>query len=326
MTFGSGVPIASLAPVGPNGTEMAIVMNGNVWGWGLNSFGQLCVSGQDVSTPVELGFVDATTGLVTPFTNVTAVAGAGDHASYYVKNPATGTNTLYSCGGNGNGDLGDGNTKPSVTPVAVTGLPSKPITALTAGWGTEGALLQNGALWVWGYNANGELGNNSNTPYSDVPVKVALDGVTQVAQGGGGPSDGSDIGEGGQTVAFLSDGTADAWGNDNCGQTPGTTTSCGQLCLGKVKATFANPKTVPQPDVNAPWTQAASGGDTVYFVDSAGNLWACGDNVQGQFGIPNGPYGNPTGTPVGTSSPQQLPYTSVDQISSTNYNSAVLTG
>jgi alpha-tubulin suppressor-like RCC1 family protein len=284
VDFPAKVTITSLATVGPDGTEMAIDSLGNVWGWGWNSFGQLCLGNKTKQLkPTKLKNLS----------HVSLAIGAGDHATY----DANGV--LYSCGGRTKGDvgeLGDGKFASTLSPKQVVDLPSGSITALTAGWGTTGAVI-NGSLWVWGYNANGQLGIPNGDTNSDVPVQVQLQAaVAEVAQGGGSGSDG-------QTVAILTDGTTWTWGNNDWGQ----------LCLGTTTAFYDQPQ-----QVSGTWTAAATGGTTDYLVDAGGNLWACGDNSMGQFG---------TGTPGGSSSvPVSLPYASVQQISSTNFNSAVLTG
>ena len=99
-----------------------------------------------------------------------------------------------------------------------------------------------------------------------------------------------------------------------------TSTTCGQLCLGNVRQSVKNPHMVSFPPGVSAWTATASGGETVYLVDTANNLWACGDDEKGQLGTTNTP------PPTESDAFFQLPYTSVDQISSTNFNSAVLTG
>ena len=102
---------------------------------------------------------------------VTATAVTGDFSAGY----AIGSDgNLYAWDdnsfGNDLGGLGDGNTTNSDTPVVVS-LPSgvRP-TAIAAGEGTgypdSGggyAIGSDGSLYAWGYNADGELGDGTDT-------------------------------------------------------------------------------------------------------------------------------------------------------------------
>jgi hypothetical protein len=70
----------------------------------------------------------------------------------------------------------------SRVPVTVTGLPEKAVTAISAGY-THALALSNGKVWAWGSNANGELGNGTETE-SPEPVEVSgLTGITGISAG-----------------------------------------------------------------------------------------------------------------------------------------------
>ncbi|MFO0157542.1 MAG: putative Ig domain-containing protein, partial [bacterium] len=83
---------------------------------------------------------------------------------------------------NSQGQLGNGSTTDSTTPVQVTGLTSG-VTAVAAGERHSCAVV-NGGVQCWGYNAFGQLGNGSDTD-STTPVQVTglTSGVTAVAGG-----------------------------------------------------------------------------------------------------------------------------------------------
>ncbi|MCA3021819.1 MAG: putative Ig domain-containing protein, partial [Rhodocyclaceae bacterium] len=85
-------------------------------------------------------------------------------------------------GYNAKGQLGNGSTTNSTTPVQVTGLTSG-VTAVAAAQSHSCAVV-NGGVQCWGYNANGQLGNGSTTD-STTPVQVTglTSGVTAVAAG-----------------------------------------------------------------------------------------------------------------------------------------------
>jgi len=77
---------------------------------------------------------------------------------------------------------------------------------LAAGYNHTVALKSDGSVWAWGYNANGQLGDNT-TLERHTPVQVSgLSGVTAVAAGAA------------YTVALKSDGSVWAWGSNANGQ------------------------------------------------------------------------------------------------------------
>lgn len=251
VKFPAGVTIASI-PVNsdPWDTAFAIDTTGHAWGWGANASGDLCLgNATEHNTPVEL-----------PFTGVTAVAGAANHATY----DAGGT--LYSCGEGVYGELGDGTTKGSEVPVKVTGLSGASVTALLAGFGNIGALLSDGDYYDWGLDSQGQLGDGTTGPSSDVPVRVMLpDPVTQAFEGGNGPKDG-------QTLVLLSDDSMYAWGADGAFQ----------LGDGK-RAAEPSPVKISPPD-GVTYQAVASGGDTSYGVSTAGEVYAWGAGRLGAVG------------------------------------------
>jgi len=250
VKFPAGVTIASIAVnSGPWDTAFAIDTTGHVWGWGANGSGDLCLGNSaEHRTPVRL-----------PFTHVTAVAGAADHATY----DAGGR--LYSCGMGVYGELGDGSTSDSRVPVRVAGLSGASVTALTAGFGTAGALLSDGEYYDWGENNLGQLGDGT-TRDSGVPVRVKLPGpVSQAFAGGNDPEDG-------QTLARLAGGSVYAWGADQAYQ----------LGNGKHAAEPSPVKVTPPAGVS--YQAVASGGNTSYGVSTASEVYAWGGGDAGALG------------------------------------------
>jgi alpha-tubulin suppressor-like RCC1 family protein len=261
LEFPAGVKISSLANPMPFDAGLAIDSTGHAWGWGLNAANDICLSGLVISRPQQL-----------PLDDVTLATGARTHALFDSKG------AVYACGSGDAGELGNGSTASASMPTPVVGLPSGVrVTALTSSWEGSGALLANGDYYNWGYNAAGQLGNNSTTN-SAVPVKVDLSRpVTQVFQGGSGPKNG-------QTVALLRGGDAWTWGENDRGQLGiGTRTSS------EVPVKVHVPKGVT-------FRSVSSGGYASYGIDQGGRLWAWGDNSSGQLGT--GPTGQPTTLPV----------------------------
>jgi alpha-tubulin suppressor-like RCC1 family protein len=251
VQFPAGVSIAKLATDAmPYDTAMAIDTAGHVWGWGYNSDGQLCLGNTAQQlTPVRL-----------PFTGVTAVAGAGDHGLY----DANGT--VYACGSNGSGDLGDGSQVPSSTPVQVKVLPVGQVSVLVASWENSGALLQNGTYFDWGYNAGGQLGQGTAGTASSVPVMVTLPtSVAQVALGGSNQSNG-------QSLVMLSDGAIMAWGDDQAQQ------------LGDHgSGTHPIPLAI-SPPTGVTYKVLAIGGGTSYAITTSGDVYSWGAGFAGMIG------------------------------------------
>ncbi len=251
VRFPRGVKIASIpADAMPFDAALAVDTEGNVWGWGQNGQGELCLQNTRTYTiPVKL-----------PLSHVTALAGAGNHALY----DADGT--VYACGSNGAGDLGDGSTRNSTTPVKVAGLDGSLVTELVASFANSGALLSNGEYFDWGYDGNGELGDGQFQQSSDVPVRVNLPyPVTQVAQGGS-------IWDNGQTLVLLSNGSLWAWGaNFN-----------GQLGDGTMLSQASPVRFYPPAGVT--YKILATGAITSYAVSTTGNVYAWGASPVGQVG------------------------------------------
>ncbi len=249
--FPAGVKIASLPiDVMPFDTGLAVDTKGRVWGWGDNQGGELCLGNhQQHLTPVRL-----------PFSHVTAIAGAFDHALY----DASGQ--VWACGLNSLGELGDGTTKPSSVPVKVKGLgPSAHVVFLVAAFANSGALLAGGKYRDWGTNGEGQLGIGTRKS-SDVPVTVHLPArVRQVSQGGSAPGNG-------QTLALLTSGALYAWGAD--GQ--------GQLGDGKTAAQ-SSPKRITQPS-GVTYRAVATSGSTSYGISKTGKVYAWGGGKEGQIG------------------------------------------
>jgi alpha-tubulin suppressor-like RCC1 family protein len=265
VQFPADVKIAYLpTDVMPYDSAFAVDTTGRVWGWGLDAGSEFCTGAATESdTPYELPQT---------LSGVTTLAGALNHATY----DAGGT--LYSCGGNNDGALGDGSKASSKTPVEVKTLDGADVTALVASFGDTGALLKNGDYYDWGENNNGQVGNGT-TKNAYAPVQVTLPAaVTQVAQGGS-------LTTNGQTQVLLAGGALYAWGSDAWYQ------------LGDGKTVNEDSPELITPPAGVTYTTLCSGGSTDYGITASGNVYAWGDSINGQVGN-GGTASEPTQTLV----------------------------
>ncbi len=178
---------------------LVVKSDGTVWGWGNNAAGALG-NGSTAATNTQAVQMSGITGAV-------AVA-----TSWWHTVVLKGDGTVWTCGKNTYGALGDGTTTDRLTPVQVSGLTG--VVAVTAGYSHTVALKSNGTVWAWGQNSYGELGDGTTTNRS-TPVQVSgLTGVVAVASSAT------------HTVALKSDGRVWAWGQNSYGQLgDGTTTN-----------------------------------------------------------------------------------------------------
>ena len=89
----------------------------------------------------------------------------------------------YCWGNNGAGQLGNGSTASSSVPVPVDAsgvLAGKTLTQISGGAGQVCAQDSSRAVYCWGSNQFGQLGDNSTAPQSDVPVLAGPQSPTSV--------------------------------------------------------------------------------------------------------------------------------------------------
>ncbi|WP_018588460.1 Ig-like domain repeat protein [Salinispora arenicola] len=175
-------PVAVDLPVGTTITtiaasssshSLAVTSTGTMLAWGANFTGQLgdgTITNR--STPVA---VDLPAG-----TTVTAVATGSGHSL-----AVTSTGTMLAWGGNGSGQLGDGSTTSSSTPVAVDLPAGTTVTAVAGGAGHSLALTSTGTMLAWGFNTSGQLGDGTTSNRS-IPIATDLPADTTITAIAGG--------------------------------------------------------------------------------------------------------------------------------------------
>ncbi len=162
--------------------------------------------------------------------------------------------TLWTCGANTYGQLGDGTTNNRTNLVQIG---SEADWQSVSAWRFHTmAIKTNGTLWAWGYNAAGQLGDGTTNNKSS-PVQIGS------ATNWRSVSAGYNF-----TIAVKADGTLWAWGwNISSGYSTDIITSPVQI------GTAAN------------WRSASAGFNHALITRTDGTLWARGLNLYGQLGL-----------------------------------------
>ncbi|OXM87400.1 fibronectin type III domain-containing protein [Paenibacillus rigui] len=195
---------------------LALKNDGTVWAWGYNDSGQL----GDGSTLTRL-----TPQKVSGITNVSEIAAGGSH-SLAIKTDGT----VWAWGTNSAGILGNTSISGQSTvpvPVSLTGVFRK----ISAGLGYSLAIKNDGTIWSWGDNADGQLGLGSKGGYGSVPSQIqGFIGISSVTAGSS------------HSGAITSTGTYLSWGYNFDGQLGNGIRSSGSVV----------PKELIGPNLNGP--------------------------------------------------------------------------
>jgi alpha-tubulin suppressor-like RCC1 family protein len=247
------------------GEEHVVILTntGTVYTWGDNEFGQL---GDGTTTsslvPVEL---DTTLFNSEP---VEYISSYGD-----VVSAITSTDTLYTWGNNGLGQMGDGTTVSKSVPTDVTssfGLAvDETITKIEFGLYFSTALTSDGRYFTWGYNNSGQLGNGS---ISTTPIATPIE--MDLAVFGGETI--TDISAGYSHAAVItSSGKLYTWGLNNNGQL-GDGTQVSSSTPTEVPASNFGGETIASVQLGFVYSTA---------ITSSGNLYTWGNNSYAQLGL-----------------------------------------
>ena len=150
ISVGSGIPSFSLG----------IRNDGTLWAWGEITAGLGDGINVQQNTPVQV----STTGV--SGTKWISIASGAEHALGLRDD-----GTLWAWGGNTNGQLGTGSTILQATPVKISSPTPRKWWGISGGGHHSMGMTSDGAMWGWGYNSEGQLGNGTFSP-AHSPVKV----------------------------------------------------------------------------------------------------------------------------------------------------------
>ena len=143
----------------------AIASDNRAYCWGSGNNGQLGNgSTADSRVPVAVNMSGTLAGKT-----IKQILAGGDHGCVVASD-----DKMYCWGLNNNGELGNNSSVNSSVPVAVNAdgvLAGKTIRQMSAGFSSTCAVDSEYNMYCWGYNDNGQLGNNS-TNNSRVPARV----------------------------------------------------------------------------------------------------------------------------------------------------------
>lgn len=221
-----------------NYTTLGILANGELWGFGRNTSGELMTTvGTAINSPTLIH--------AGPWSKVEI------GRSHVMALKTDGT--LWTWGVNTYGQLGTGNTTSTSSP---TQIGTSTYTEITGGLNFSLAIRSDGTLWSWGGNSRGQLGRG-NTTNTSSPVQVGTASWSAVSAG---PS---------HVMAIRSDGLLFGWGFNTSGQLGDGTVANKSAPVQIGNNTWSKVRGGGNQTGSAPYTQA---------IRSDGTLWGWGDS------------------------------------------------
>ena len=231
----------------------AIKNDGTLWLWGHNEYGEIGdETTVDKSSPVQT---------IAGGTDWKQVASGGSHTAA-IKNDGT----LWMWGYNGGGEvdkygqLGDNTIIDKSSPVQTVcgGTDWK---SVSCGAKFTAAIKNNGTLWTWGQNADGQLGDETSNNKSS-PVQTIAGGTDwkQISCGDN------------HMIAIKNNGTCWTWGWNADGQLGDETTG-------------SKSSPVQTVTYGTDWKQVDGGRNHSAAIKNDGTCWVWGDNSSGRLGL-----------------------------------------
>lgn len=221
---------------------LAICNDNTIMTWGVNTYFQLgTTSLPNSNLPIS----------IPSLSNVKMVSSGGYH-SLALKNDGT----VWAWGNNLHGQLGNGTIVDNSTPAIVPSLSN--VKKIVAGGNAFSMALKNdGTLWAWGNNEDGQLGDGSITNKL-TPVQI-ISNVIDIAAGHN------------HTIVLKSDSTIWVWGNNSYGQL-GINSTINSIIPIQVIG-FNNIRSI------------AAGSMYSFAIKNNGDVYSWGENSYGQLGL-----------------------------------------
>ncbi len=275
-----GIPVAIQVPaviVGidcGNKHSVALTADGRVLAWGQNSSGQLgdgTTQQREIATEAVLPAGSA---------DVIAVSGGEEFSLALLAD-----GTVLSWGRDDRGQLGQGivwdaavpsgdRIRPAPAVVPSSSFDGEGIVAISAGLGHSLAVTTSGAIWSWGRNNDGQLGDGS-TADSNIPARVDTAAIAAAGQSVVGVTAGSF-----HSLALTAAGTLYSWGGNFVGALGDGTSE--QRRTPVPVATGGGSALQGQTVV-----QVSAGTDYTLALTAAGRAVSWGGNDQGRLGAPS---------------------------------------
>lgn len=248
------VGLSGVVAVAANYHSLALTVDGHVWAWGLNNFGQL---GNSVN--IDPPGPNSTPSQIAGLSEVVAIA-AGAYHSLAV----TADGHVWSWGFNAHGELGNGTSDVNAhpTPGQVAGLSG--VIAVAAGDYHSLAVTSDGHVWAWGLNDRGQTAAPVNPgTYTLTPSRVpGISGAIAVAAGQL------------HSLALTGDGRVWGWGVNSFGEL-GNAFNVGTI--------NANPYPAAISGLSGIKAISAGRGSSLGLAND-GQVWAWGSGAYGQLG------------------------------------------
>jgi len=251
-TFTNGVITSALSACFTGNDLLYLKAGGQSWGTGFNGSGEL---GNDTRTV---------------YSSPISTVGGNSYIQIYSAQNATLAlridGSCWSWGNNTSGQLGNNSTTSYSSPISVVGafsfikiqISGQTVTQL----GMSAGLLATGAVWMWGVNNYGNLGNDTLTNYSSPISVVGNHSFVQISLGAL------------SSYGLKADGSCWAWGAGANGAVGNNTTN-----------SYSSPISV----IGAhSFIQISAGNQCACGLKIDGSCWSWGYNSEGQLGTQNG--------------------------------------